>query len=63
MLILAQDETGPNVGDAWCLAASVSSAIFILRLEGAAATHNAARLQCASMFTTAALCLVWLLAR
>jgi drug/metabolite transporter (DMT)-like permease len=61
MLLLGCDGGGPNVGDAWCLLAAFSSAMFILRLEAAARTFGAAELQYASMLTTAALCHLWLL--
>lgn len=61
-ILLGYDGGKPNVGDAWCLAAAVSSALFILRLEAAAQKHSAAALNCASMLVVAALCLIWLVA-
>ena len=49
----------PNVGDAWSVAAAAASALFILRLEGAARAHDAAPLNAASMSTVALLCGLW----
>ena len=42
-VLLSHDNRAPNVGDAWCLCASVSSAVFILRLEKAAQRFDAAQ--------------------
>jgi drug/metabolite transporter (DMT)-like permease len=40
-VLLSHDDRMPNVGDAWCLSAAVSSAAFILRLESAAQKFDA----------------------
>ena len=60
-VLLSYDGATPNVGDIWCLSAAVSSAVFILRLEDAAQRFDAAKLQCASMWTVASLSLLWLI--
>ncbi len=52
--------SAPNIGDAWSVAAAAASALFILRLEGAAQRHDPAQLNAVLMLTVSALCLVWL---
>eukprot|EP00741_Cyanophora_paradoxa_P006617 tig00001027_g6402.t1 len=54
-LLLAYDGLPPNEGDAWSVLAALVSALFILRLEGFAARHEAAPLNAASLWTTVAL--------
>ena len=52
----------PNVGDAWSLAAAAASAMFILRLEGAAKAYSLTRakeLNSATLWVTTLLCLGW----
>jgi drug/metabolite transporter (DMT)-like permease len=52
----------PNVGDAWSLAAAAASAMFILRLEGAAKAYSLTRakeLNSATLWVTTGLCAVW----
>ena len=59
-LLLGCDGGAPNRGDAWCLLSAVFSAMFIVRLEHAAALFPAPQLQAASMVTIAVLCALWL---
>eukprot|EP00624_Nannochloropsis_granulata_P000580 evm.model.NODE_12264_length_9147_cov_31.268940.2 len=52
----------PNAGDAWSLAAAAASAMFILRLEGAAKAYSLTRakeLNSATLWVTTFLCLGW----
>lgn len=53
--LLSSDGGGLNTGDAWCIAAAVASALFILRLEGFAAKYDAAELNGVS-FATGKIC-------
>ena len=63
--LLAFGDSGlhpPTAGDAWSLLAAAASAMFILRLEGAAkeyAASNARGLNAVTLWVTAALCSVW----
>ncbi|EKX53024.1 hypothetical protein GUITHDRAFT_58085, partial [Guillardia theta CCMP2712] len=57
--LVGYDGGAPNIGDAWSIAAAASSAMFILRLEGAARRHEAAELNAISMMTVTVLCLIW----
>ena len=51
-----------NVGDVWCIAAALASALFILRLEGVSqSSSNAAEVNSVCSTTTALLCLLWVL--
>jgi drug/metabolite transporter (DMT)-like permease len=57
--LLANDGAPPNVGDFWCMAAAVASAMFILRLEFFKDIKEADELNGVSFATVAALCAVW----
>lgn len=63
--LLAFGDSGlhpPTAGDGWSLLAAAASAMFILRLEGAAkeyAASNARGLNAVTLWVTAALCAVW----
>ena len=50
----------PNVGDAWSIGAAAASALFILRLEGAAQAHDAAQLNAVCLTTVSVLCAGWI---
>ena len=57
---LLSTDGGPlTIGDAWCVAAAVTSALFILRLEKFSQENNAAELSGVSFATVTALCGVW----
>ena len=56
--LLANDGAPPNIGDVWCIAAAVASAMFILRLE-AFKNIEADELNSVSFATVAALCTLW----
>ncbi|CAM9349085.1 unnamed protein product [Chrysoparadoxa australica] len=59
-LLSADSSTAPlNIGDLWCLGAAATSALFILRLETYANRCDAAALNSASLWVTAALCAGW----
>uniref|UniRef100_A0A0G4I7K5 EamA domain-containing protein n=1 Tax=Chromera velia CCMP2878 TaxID=1169474 RepID=A0A0G4I7K5_9ALVE len=60
--LLSNDGSPPVEGDLWSIAAAAASAIFILRLEGAAGKFPAAALNAASLFAVAGFCGVWLVA-
>lgn len=49
--LLSTDGGMPNAGDAWCVAAAVASALFILRLETFSARCDAAQLNATSFAT------------
>eukprot|EP01031_Cornospumella_fuschlensis_P024995 gene24995-30194_t len=57
--LLSTDGGAPNLGDAWCIAAAVASALFILRLEKFAKLHNAAHMNGVSFITVTTLCGLW----
>jgi drug/metabolite transporter (DMT)-like permease len=57
--LLANDGAPPNVGDFWCIAAAVASAMFILRLEAFADIEEADELNGVSFTTVATLCSLW----
>ena len=59
-VLLGYDGSPPNTGDAWSVAAAAASALFILRLEGAAQQYDPAKLNAVSMTTVSALCALWL---
>lgn len=60
--LLSFDGSPPNIGDLWSILAAAASAMFILRLEGAAAAYSAARskeLNSATLWVVTALCGLW----
>ena len=59
--LLSFDGTPPCAGDGWSLAAALTSAAFILRLERYSSRFDAAALNAATLATTAALCAGWAL--
>ena len=59
--LLSFDGTPPCAGDGWSLAAALTSAAFILRLERYSSRFDAAALNAATLATTAALCAAWAL--
>ena len=60
--LLSYDGAPPNIGDAWCIAAALASACFILRLEEAAKCGAPAKeLNAATITSTALLTTLWAL--
>lgn len=59
--LLTYDGSPPNIGDAWSVAAAAASAMYILRMEGAAdeAGGDAAALNAVTLVTVAVLCAGW----
>jgi drug/metabolite transporter (DMT)-like permease len=60
--LLSFDGSPPNIGDLWSILAAAASAMFILRLEGAAAAYSATRskeLNSATLWVTTGLCGLW----
>jgi len=57
--LLANDGAPPNVGDFWCIAAAVASAMFILRLDFFKDIKQADELNGVSFTTVAVLCALW----
>ncbi|CAM9661658.1 unnamed protein product, partial [Discosporangium mesarthrocarpum] len=57
--MLSYDGSPPNIGDAWSVAAAVTSAMFILRLEKYSVRCDASKLNSANLWVTAGLCGVW----
>ena len=61
-VLLSYDGAPPNVGDAWSLAAAVASALFILRLECAAAVMPPIELNAWSLSTVTLCSALWMAA-
>lgn len=62
--LLSFDGSPPNIGDLWSILAAAASAMFILRLEGAAAAYSARQskeLNSATLWVTTGLCGLWAL--
>lgn len=58
---LLSTDNGPiNIGDAWCIAAALASAFFIIRIGEFSNRYNAAKLNAISVSTVALLCSLWL---
>ncbi len=57
---LLSTDNGPiNIGDAWCIAAALASAFFIIRIGDFSNKYNAAKLNAISVSTVAFLCSLW----
>lgn len=57
---LLSTDNGPiNIGDAWCIAAALASAFFIIRIGEFSNKYNAAKLNAISVSTVAFLCSLW----
>ena len=57
--MLSTDGGPINTGDLWCIAAAVSSGMFILRMEKFSKLHNPAQLSGVTFAAVSALCGVW----
>jgi drug/metabolite transporter (DMT)-like permease len=60
--LLSFDGTPPNIGDLWSVLAAAASAMFILRLEGAAKAYSATsskELNSACLWSVTGLCGLW----